>query len=289
MQRRYETIEGTAINLDDYGGVGDPVLLVHGLAGSAGNWSLVGPVVADFARTIAVDLPGHGRSGPAPSYDLAAHCRAVVGVIEKLEMSPVALVGNSMGGLVTQMVAAKRPDLVASLLLLSPAAPPVTLSPPTSLSVAARLVIRSLPVVGQAVTAASVARLGPRRQIEEMLKIVMEHPERLPPDAVGRAIELATLRRTMPWATKAFADSSASVRKSFIRRWEYSAMIDQITVPTTLVFGSCDKVVIPGSLRWLAARRSDWRTVELPDTGHTVMWERPDIVVHELTRQLKSR
>jgi pimeloyl-ACP methyl ester carboxylesterase len=288
MQRRYETIDGTAINLDDYGGVGDSVLLVHGLVGSAGNWSLVAPVVADFARTIAVDLPGHGRSGPARVNDLAAHYRTVVAVIEKLELSPVALVGNSMGGLVAEMVAAERPDLLASLLLLSPATPPMTLSLPTSPSVAARLLLRSLPVVGQAVTAASAARLGPRRQIEETLKIVMEHPERLPPEAVERAVDLAALRRTMPWAAKAFADSSASVRRLFVRRWEYSAMIDKITVPTTLVFGSCDKVVIPGSLRWLAERRPDWRTFELPDAGHTLMWERPDIVVHELTRQLRA-
>ncbi len=289
MQRRYEMIEGTAINLDDYGRAGDPVLLLHGLAGSAGNWSLVAPVVADFARTIAVDLPGHGRSGPASVHDLATHYRTVVGVIEKLGMSPVALVGNSMGGLVAEMVTAERPDLVASLLLLSPATPPATLSPPTSFPVAARLFVRSLPVVGQRVTAASAARLGPRRQIEKMLEIVMEHPDRLPPAALERAVELATLRRTMPWAAKAFADSSASVRKLFIRRWEYAAMIDKIRVPTTLVFGSCDKVVIPGSLRWLGGRRPDWRTVELPDTGHTVMLERPDIVVHELTRQLKAR
>jgi pimeloyl-ACP methyl ester carboxylesterase len=289
MQRRYETIDGMAINLDDYGGAGDPVLLVHGLGGSAGNWSLVAPAVADFARTIAVDLPGHGRSGPARVHDLATHSRTVIAVIERLELPPVAIVGNSMGGLVAEMVAAERPDLLASLLLSSPATPPVTLSPPTSPSVAARLMVQSLPIVGPAVTAGRAARLGPRRQIEEMIRVVMEHPERLPQDALERAVELATLRRTMPWAAKAFAESGSSVRRMFVRRWEYFAMIDKIVAPTTLVFGSCDKVVIPASMRWLAQRRPDWRTVELSDTGHTVMLERPDIIVHELGRQLRTR
>jgi pimeloyl-ACP methyl ester carboxylesterase len=287
VDRSYISIDGLAINIEDHGGHGIPVLLVHGLGGSAGNWSLVAPRCAEFARVLAVDLPGHGRSGPAPVHDIDTHVRTVIAVIELMGPEKVALVGNSMGGLVAEFVASRRPDLLSCLLLLSPATPPASLSPPSSPVVAARLLLRSLPAVGPLVTAASVARRGPRRQIEEMLEVVMEDPSRLPADAVERTIETATLRRTMPWAPKAFADSTGSIRRLFLRRHRYVSMIDGITVPTTLVYGACDKVVVPASLRWLARRRSDWRAVELPDTGHTVMFERPDVALHELLRLLE--
>ncbi len=287
MDRRYVTIEGTAINVEDHGGEGPPVVLVHGLGGSAGNWSLVAPRMAEFARVVAVDLPGHGRSAPVRHNDLEAHVRTVVGVIESFGFEAVTLVGNSMGGLVTEMVAGRHPDLVSALLLLSPATPPATLAAPSRPAVSARLLLQSLPGVGPIVTNASAARLGPRGQIEHMLQIVMEDPSRLPADALERTVALAELRRTMPWAAKAFADSTASIRQLFVRRWRFLAVIDQITAPTTLVFGGRDQVVIPDSLRWLARRRRDWRAIELPDTGHTVMLERPDIVVHELVRLLE--
>jgi pimeloyl-ACP methyl ester carboxylesterase len=287
MQRRYETISGTAITIDDYGGEGPPIVLVHGLGGSAGNWSLVAPRLT-FGRVIALDLPGHGLSGPARRHDLATHAGTVIGLIERQETGPVTLVGNSMGGLVAKMVAATRSDLVAAILLLAPATAPPARVVPSNPAVAARLAIQSLPWIGTLATSHYTSRLSPRQQVDETLRIVMHDPTTLPAEAYERAVAFARLRRTMPWASRAVAESLASIRRFLLKRSEYLAMLEAIEAPATLIFGSEDQVVGATALRWLAEHRPAWRSFEVPETGHTPMLERPDLVVREVDR-LMSR
>jgi pimeloyl-ACP methyl ester carboxylesterase len=109
---------GVRINYFDTGGPGRPVLILHGLAGSATEFFSTARALPEF-RTILVDLRGHGRSTTRPG-DLSreAFVADVVQVIESAVAAPVALVGQSMGGHTAMMVAAKRPDLVSKLVLL---------------------------------------------------------------------------------------------------------------------------------------------------------------------------
>jgi pimeloyl-ACP methyl ester carboxylesterase len=75
----------------------------------------------------AVDLPGFGWSPPPQDGDwsLRGRVRAVLGYLEHEYAAggPVHLIGNSLGGTVALCVAAERPDLVATLTLISPALP----------------------------------------------------------------------------------------------------------------------------------------------------------------------
>ncbi|MFP5331000.1 MAG: alpha/beta fold hydrolase, partial [Acidimicrobiia bacterium] len=176
--------------------------------------------------------------------------------------------------------------LVSSLLLLSPATPPLGFSPPLDFTVAARLFAQSLPVVGPTLTGLYVSTRTPAEQVDETLDIVMADSERLPADMKSRAVHLATLRRSMPWATRAFAESAADVRRTFVTPGAHRRIVMAVNVPTTLIFGGRDRVVPPGALRHLARLRPDWRSIELPDVGHTPMLERPDIVTHEVVRRI---
>ncbi len=112
----------------------ESALFVHGLGGSATNWTDLmdvlrnppedGPDGPPLACE-ALDLPGFGFS-PLPAdgdYSLDAHAAAVCGLIEKRGYWPVHLIGNSLGGAVCVKVAARRPDLVRTLTLVSPALP----------------------------------------------------------------------------------------------------------------------------------------------------------------------
>lgn len=281
MQRRY--LSGSGLHVEDHGGNGPPAVLVHGLGGSAMNWRLVAPRLSERMRVIAPDLPGHGLSAPADTHDLDAHRRAILEVIDQVG-APVVLVGNSMGGLVCERLAAASPHLVHGLVLVSPATPPPRPIRPPAPMLAARLFAQSLPVVGAPVTRAAVMRWTPREQVEETLGLVMADPTRLPAYMVDAAVDLATRRRTMPWAARAFAESAASVRRAFLDRSGFRRMIDGIVSPTTLIYGSEDRIVPPVGLRWLRHRRPDWRSLELDGVGHTPMFERPDIVIHETVR-----
>jgi pimeloyl-ACP methyl ester carboxylesterase len=104
------------------GGQGEPLLLLHGLSGSAANWVEVLPELLQRHRVLAVDLPGHAGSGRLPrgasTSDFAA---AAVAVLEAEASGPALVAGHSFGGLVALRLARSRPDLVRGLLLVSPA------------------------------------------------------------------------------------------------------------------------------------------------------------------------
>lgn len=105
------------INFFDSGGDGRPVVILHGLAGSAREFFQTAAALPEF-RTILIDLRGHGRSTRRPD-DLSRKALVddVVQVIETAVGEPVALVGQSMGGHTAMLLAAARPDLVSQLVL----------------------------------------------------------------------------------------------------------------------------------------------------------------------------
>lgn len=104
------------------GGEGQPLLLIHGLAGATGNWIEVLPDLLERYRVIAVDLPGHAGSGSLPRGASTADFAAVVAAVLELEASgPAVVVGHSFGGLVALRLSHSRPELVRGLLLVAPA------------------------------------------------------------------------------------------------------------------------------------------------------------------------
>lgn len=100
---------------------GEPLVLLHGFAGSKDNWMLVAPLLARGYRVICPDLPGFGESGPAPSgnYAIGEQAGRVVEFIDALGLGPCHLGGNSMGGYIALAIALDAPDAVSSLILLN--------------------------------------------------------------------------------------------------------------------------------------------------------------------------
>jgi magnesium chelatase accessory protein len=104
------------------GGEGEPLLLLHGLSGSAANWVELLPELVRRYRVLAVDLPGHARSGRLPRGASTADFAAAAASVLEAEADRAALVvGHSFGGLVALRLARSRPELVRGLLLVSPA------------------------------------------------------------------------------------------------------------------------------------------------------------------------
>jgi pimeloyl-ACP methyl ester carboxylesterase len=105
-------------------GKGPPVVLVHGLGGSANGFSRVlFPLGKHFSRVLAPDLPGHGFSA-----DFCAGPGCVRGQFDTLKAwveevvgEPAFVVGNSLGGAMSVNLAAEAPALVRALGLVAPA------------------------------------------------------------------------------------------------------------------------------------------------------------------------
>lgn len=124
------------------GGAGRPLLLLHGLGGSTGNWVELLPDLVERYRVIAVELPGHaGSGGLARGATTADFAAAAASVLEAEGGEPVLVAGHSFGGLVALRLAQSRPELVRGLLLVS-AAGIVTVTPAARRVVAAATTIR---------------------------------------------------------------------------------------------------------------------------------------------------
>lgn len=112
LERDLVRLEGV-----DFGGDGPATLLLHGLAGHAGEWARTAAGLAP-RRTVALDLRGHGGSERRPAdVSLDAHAADAVHAIEQLGLGPVVLVGQSLGGAAAAIAAAARPALVRALVL----------------------------------------------------------------------------------------------------------------------------------------------------------------------------
>jgi pimeloyl-ACP methyl ester carboxylesterase len=98
------------------GGPAAPLLIVHGLFGSARNWGAIAKRMSDRGRVIVPDMRNHGESPWMESHrypDLAADLADLI----VAQGGPVDVVGHSMGGKAAMMLALVRPDLVRRLVV----------------------------------------------------------------------------------------------------------------------------------------------------------------------------
>jgi 3-oxoadipate enol-lactonase len=106
------TIEFNSIVLayEDQGS-GEPLVLLHGLCGSANYWDKVLPQLSEQYRVIAPDLRGHGQSGISDEpYPMELMAHDIAELLEKLHIPQAILFGHSLGGYVTLAFAEQYPE-----------------------------------------------------------------------------------------------------------------------------------------------------------------------------------
>jgi pimeloyl-ACP methyl ester carboxylesterase len=101
-------------------GQGEPLMLIHGLGGTAADWAFQVEVLEKRFKVIVPDLPGSGHS-PAPKdgYSIAAFATSLWSLLDHLGIPRLNLIGFSMGGAVAFEMAAQRPHCVPRLGLIN--------------------------------------------------------------------------------------------------------------------------------------------------------------------------
>lgn len=262
------------VHWNDYGGSGKTIVLVHGLGGSLTSWDVIGPKLTRLGRVTALDLPGFGLSPPGSNWTLETHAMAISEFIETVGASAI-VIGNSMGGLLSEMVAASNPSLIDGLILISPATPPRFPDSRIDWPTARRLLLNATPGIGPALSRHTIASMTPRELISDSLARITHKPGRVPLDMVQTFVELAEIRSNYPWAADAVPRTGQSIRTHFLRRRKFVEMIREIEAPTLVVQGMEDPIVSPTSVEWLCSLRLDWTLEQMDDTGHTPQIDAP--------------
>ena len=116
---KFISVNGIRIHYLEWGRGGSHILLLHGLNGDARPWTDLAPILASEYQVLALDRRGAGESDkPIEGYDFQTLADDIAAFSMKLNLGRVILVGNSFGAQLALMTAAKKPDLVSSVILI---------------------------------------------------------------------------------------------------------------------------------------------------------------------------
>lgn len=250
--------DGVRLVCRDWGGDGPALLLLHGLAGHAGEWdALAGPLSSAY-RVVAVDQRGQGASDRFPA-DVSrdAYVADIVAVADQLGLGRVVLVGQSLGGHAAILAAARHPGLVRALVVIEADVS----GPDPEWPVHIRQWFDSWPVPFPSREAA-VAFFGG--------------------GAVGRGWADGLAERGGQWWPRFDRDVlvrsvTEAARHSFAHEWE------RVTCPTLLILAQ-SSFIPPARVDALMRRRVPTLAVSVPGTRHDLHLEQP-AVVHGLIRR----
>ncbi|AXE76384.1 alpha/beta fold hydrolase [Streptomyces atratus] len=232
-----------------------PLVLIHGSGASGSSWGPVVPALASRYHVIRIDLPGHGQSAPAPSYDVPEQAASLAAALDELGLRPVTVAGHSSGGYIATALAEQRPDLVGSLALISSGPSPDALLPQ--------------PVFLRVLIAPPLGPLLWRVRSDAMLRrgvtAVCNRPVDVPDDLVAevRGIGYRTFRTVL------------RQNGAYIAQKSVPARLTALDVPVLVIFGAADP-------RWDPSSAHHYDTVpnarveQLPDVGHFPMLEAPE-------------
>jgi pimeloyl-ACP methyl ester carboxylesterase len=243
--------------IEEFGGRGEPLVLVHGLGGSTNTWYPQAQVLKRDFRPIAYDLAGAGRTPVCDGISIASHVADLLDVVRQAAGGqPVHLAGHSMGTVICQHFAAGHPDLVASLVLLGALPQPPDAARAALRERAAKARAEGLRGIADAVVAGGTSDDSKTNQ-PAALAFVRESVMAQPAEGYARNCE-------------ALAEATA-------------ADLSRVACPTLLLTGDQDRTAPVDVGRALASAIRGAAFQVLPGCGHWATVERAKQVNYALT------
>ncbi len=231
----------------DFGGRGRPILILHGLFGSAKNWAGVGRYLSAWGRTYALDLRNHGLSPRSAAHsleDLVGDLEEWIGAVLS---EPPVLLGHSMGGLTAMGYALRHPSQVRALAIVDIAPRPYRRSYEAEFR-ALRLDLSGF--TSRAQIDRALAALLPDQRVRQFFQTSIEHgPQGFRWTVNGPALEASSLMRGPEPRWEGRFDGPALLLRgaasSFVGEEDLGRM--------TALFPRLRVLTIPGADHWVHA------------------------------------
>ena len=262
-------VAGTRLHLRDSGGKdAPPLILLHGFGASLHTWEPLARALADEYRVIRFDLPGSGLSPPDPAgdYSDARSIALLSAVMDQLGIAKATLVGNSMGGRIAWTYAARNPEHVHKLVLISPDG-----------FASAGFEYDKVPAVP---TAAKLMRYAlPKALLRMSLAPAYADPKFLSDELTTRYHDLLLA----PGAREAMLQRMGQMRLQDPLPW-----LKKINAPTLLIWGEQDAMIPFSNAADYLAAIPNVKLSPLPGVGHLAHEEAPELTLHPLRKFLKE-
>lgn len=250
-------VNGANLYYEEQGSGPETIVFAHGLLWSCRMFDEQVAALKDRYRCVAFDHRGQGQSEITPDgYDMDTLSEDAAALIEALNCAPCHFVGLSMGGFVGMRLAARRPELLKSLILLETSADP---EPAENIS--------KYKLLG------FVTRwLGPGLVVDRVMPVMFGQKFLTDP---ARAAE-----RQM-WRERLRSNRRVGITRALngvlARKGIYDE-IAKIRVPTLIIVGDQDVATVPAKSERMHARITGSRFVTIPGAGHTSSAEEPAAV-----------
>lgn len=241
----------SGIGFEAAGERGPPLVLLHGIGGSAASFRpLVDHLAGDF-RCIAWNMPGYGGSAPLVPMTFEGLAERLAAFLDERGLASAHLLGHSIGGMIAQEFALRFPDRVRSLILVATTAAFGSRDGEFQRRFVAE---RTAPLDAGRGMAALARDLVPKLLGDD-------------PDTEAAALAEASLASVPEDAYRA----ALACLPTFDRR----EALAQLRVPALLVAGERDRQAPAAVMERMAGRMPDARFVCVPGAGHLLPLERP--------------
>lgn len=251
---RLEGAKGIPAIAYDHAGEGELLVLMHGIGGNRTNWTGQVEFFSEHFHTVAWDARGYGDSddydGPL---DFSDFSRDLVRLLDHFGVEKAHISGLSMGGRISQDFYALFPERVKTLTLIA------TFSGFQNFTMEEKqafIDIRRKPLVEEGKETRDIAPVvaktlaGPHATPEQFDRLV-KSMEALHKESYIKTVEATTM-------------------------YDRTLELEQIAVPTLLIYGENDSLTRPELGEQMAARIKGCEYVMIPKSGHLINFEQPE-------------
>ena len=252
-------------------GEGKDVLLVHGTPGSLEDWQPLIDSLATNHRVTAFDRPGHGNSSTNKlDYSLKGNAKVIDGLIEKLALDNVVLVGHSYGGMISAHVAVNPNPKIASVVIVG--------APLYHIEVNGMLHILTLPLLGKGFCALLARTVAPKMMEQVIIELFNGNRDKV-------SNEFIDFRKKLWAQPKVIYAMSKEIVNAQKNLDTITSEYANINVPVTIVVGEEDKKTIIEDSKEAHAVIPNSKLVIFENTAHYVQYEKSE-ALSELIRGL---
>lgn len=259
----YLNVDGEAIHIKQQGH-GPVLFLLHGSFASLHTWNEWDNLLRNDFRTISLDFPGHGLTGPTRTeyYSTDDYEKLVFQIADKLSIDTFYVAGNSMGGLVAWKMALHRPNRIRKLILLDAAGYSTIEKGKQAVNQQRPLIFTLLQ---NDLIASALVKITPRFLFDWNLRQVYGNPKKVKSTDVDRFYDLMLRKGNRLATVKRLRQTSLDLQDS----------ISTIKVPTLIIWGEDDRWIPVSSAVRFNEEIRDSKLEILQGVGHIPMEEEP--------------